>query len=82
MGTKFIAFGASLALIFASVLAAQQNPGQPGGGRPGFGPPGGGPPAGGQGSPRNRELVKQFDKDQDGEINEGEFMYIMKQTEW
>ncbi|MEO2021592.1 MAG: hypothetical protein ABGX05_07175, partial [Pirellulaceae bacterium] len=72
MGTRFIAFGASLVLIFASVIAAQQNPGQPGGGRPGFGPPGGGPPAGGQGAPRNRELVKQFDKDQDGKLNDVE----------
>jgi len=72
MGTKFIVFAASLILIFASVLAAQQNPGQPGGGRPGFGPQGGGPPGGGSRAPRNRELVKQFDKDQDGKLDDVE----------
>ena len=27
-------------------------------------------------------MIDEFDKDQDGEICEGEFMYIMKQTEW
>lgn len=25
-------------------------------------------------------MIDEFDRDQDGEINEAEFMYIMKQT--
>ena len=50
-------------LITATTLTmAQQNPGPPGGGRPGGGP----------GAPRNRALVKQFDKDKDGMLSDQE----------
>ena len=50
-------------LIAATTLTmAQQNPGPPGGGRPGGGP----------GAPRNRALVKQFDKDKDGMLSDQE----------
>ena len=59
---RTFSFCGSLLLILAPVINAQPNPGQPGGG-----PPGGGP-----GAPRNRELVKQFDKDQDGKLNDQE----------
>ena len=39
----------------------------------GFGPPGGfGGPGGGPGGPRTRQLVKQFDKDGDGRLNNDE----------
>jgi hypothetical protein len=52
-----------------------RGPGGPGGGL-GFGPPDGGPggPPGGPGGPggRDRELVKQFDKNEDGWLNNEE----------
>lgn len=56
-----------LVLTFTSMIMAQENPGQPG-----FGPPGGGPPGGGPGASRERKLVEQFDKDQDGKLNDAE----------
>ena len=69
---RTLSFWGFLVLASATLSIAQQNPGQPGGGQPGFGPPGGGPPGGGPGASRNRALVKQFDKDQDGKLSEQE----------
>lgn len=68
---RIFSFWGFLVLATATLAFAQQNPRQPGGGQPGFGPPGG-PPGGGPGTPRNRALVKEFDKDKDGKLSDKE----------